>query len=179
MAERVDLYLDVDGVINAFRYNLSTETWPWPTDPRTEWINGYRITWSPELVERLNALCRRPGVKVHWLTTWQREAAEVLSPQIGLDGEWWPVPTSEIDKDRMWDMAVWWKFDFVRTLDPATVPIVWVDDELVFDKVSASWAAEYPEDTLLISPAPHKGITPNMLEKIEEFIDRHLDTKAA
>jgi hypothetical protein len=179
MAEEVSIYLDVDGVINAFQYSSTlADRWPWKKPPRYERINGFLITWSEELVDRLNALCKRPGVSIHWLTTWQRDAAEVLSPAIGLDGEWWPVPT-EVDRLRMVDASsAWWKFDYVRTLDPATGPLVWVDDELAFDRDSTLWAKRYPEDVLLIAPVAHKGITPAMMDAIESFIDRHL-SKAA
>jgi len=86
---KTTIYLDVDGVLNAVSKKSPTLTatgWgEWKTAP----VNGWPILWAPELITALNELAAREDVTFKWLTTWTDDAAKVLSPAIGIEGQEW------------------------------------------------------------------------------------------
>lgn len=83
------IYLDVDGVINAIgRTHPEPKHTGFP-EYKSIMANGYQIAYAPELIAMLNALAARDDVTIKWLTTWEHDAAKVLSPLIGLDGMDW------------------------------------------------------------------------------------------
>ncbi|GGF42767.1 hypothetical protein GCM10011519_15810 [Marmoricola endophyticus] len=169
----VNLYLDVDGVLNAV--SLDTPDWGWP-DAQLSTVNGYPIRWSTTMVARLNRLVAREEVTAYWLTTWGSDAAELLAPALGLDATGWSV-LGEEDRERAIDTlalsgtAGWWKLQAVRShLAPGT-PAIWVDDDLDRDPSAVRWAYEQP-GLLPLSPSTSLALTPADLAAMEAHVDR-------
>lgn len=168
------LFLDVDGVFNAFgnQYFKDKDLWG---DLTTVNVNRFPITFSATLVARINALAERDDVEVYWLTTWAEDAANDLSPALGINGKEWPVagrpPFREKD-------GVWWKLTairgYVEDVIPAGDQVVWVDDDFIVDTEAKEWWQESlaaGQKMLCISPQTHLGITPDEMEKIETFVE--------
>lgn len=158
------IYLDVDGVINA----VTSEVPDWGWDAyRSERINGYPITWSPDLIDVLNDVATTPGVGVYWLTTWCHDAPEKLAWAIGLHGERWPVVGYE-----HWRRATglpWWKhLAIVEHLDGFHGPVLWVDDDHGADGACIAWLAGQPQ-ILAMAPNPMVGITRHEAQIIRRF----------
>lgn len=165
-----DIYLDVDGVLNAVSPS-TPRSWGWG-ESECVTVNGFPIRYSPLLVERLNALAAREDVTVWWLTTWERDAATLLAPAIGLNGSAWEVlGTDEHYSKELADG--WWKWHAVvdHFLSSGT-RAVWIDDDLGFDRKAQEWAAMHVADgTLLtVSPATHRGLTVAEFDAIESWI---------
>lgn len=82
------LYLDVDGVINAFR---ASEEWGFNSiegwDYGSEEVLGYPVMWSEEMVARLLELhAEYPSLELVWVSTWQDDCRKVAEV-VGL-GDW-------------------------------------------------------------------------------------------
>lgn len=164
--------LDVDGVINSIgrpatgtahrSVDLVVQEWP------------VVVWYQPDIVDRINALHRAGRAHVAWLTTWDHEAADVLAPAIGLDdfpivteppGTYAKHPGSRLGH-------TWWKLaaahaELARAPRPA---LIWTDDE-ISDDVRAATKARWPElPTLMLRPLEMPGLTPEHLDRIEDFL---------
>lgn len=162
--DEVEVYLDVDGVINALGRGRS----PWPEGSlRQRRINGFIITWSTDLIDRLNALAARPHVHFHWLTTWLSDAPQMLAPQIRLDGADWPV----VGADHHETVAYpdWWKLHAIREVISEDRRAVWIDDDL-YEPKAKDWALTLGDRIMVVQPDPRVGIGPDMMSMIEEWI---------
>lgn len=170
----VNLYLDVDGVLNAV--SLDAPAWQWP-DARLSTVNGFAIRWSAAMVLRLNRLVARAGVTAYWLTTWGSDAPRLLGPELGLDSSRWTV-LGDSERERAIDTlafagtAGWWKLDAIRAHLSAGTPAIWVDDDLARDPGAVRWAAEQP-DLLAVSPDTELALTPGDLAAMERHCDEH------
>jgi hypothetical protein len=145
------LYLDIDGVLNAYeRHVIPDKFLRWP-----EYIAYGREYVAPAMIEALNALIRDFDVKVFWLTTWERGAAE-FGEKIGLTGA----------KDWPWLPAIghgpdgWEKFDSIRQHVATHQPDVsfWIDDDLIDEHEARLWAIV--NGVRWIAPHGLHGITP-------------------
>src|SRR5690606_39765676 len=83
MTEKVRIYIDVDGVINAF-----SNAQPWgKVKPSVTVAYGYRITYHQGLIDALKDIDNsNDNVEFVWLTTWQTLARTDLAPAVGLGG---------------------------------------------------------------------------------------------
>lgn len=166
-----NIYLDIDGVLNAMSHKPPKMNTQWYGEWREEKIMGYTILWSVELVERLNALAERPDVQVKWLTTWRQDAAQTFSAPVGINGQEWFFFD---DHDReMGNLEEWWKFRHFRKdfEDGVAEKYVWIDDDLMWEKHSREWMENISTDLLLpISPNSNHGITRKQMELIESFL---------
>ena len=166
----VDVYLDVDGVLNVLPDSHYLQKWGWGHRYRNDLAlladGTFKITWSPELVERINALAARPDVTIHWLTTWLTEAPSVLCDLVGVAGHDWSVVGAAEFEDLVQE---WWKLDAIRNHAGAN-RIVWADDDLTYSHGAKRWA-EQRGGTLLVETDPRRGITREQMEKIEAFIE--------
>lgn len=156
---RTNLYLDIDGVLNAATAKLTlSKAWPDFTC-----MTPYTLT-SPSMVEQLNATIRHHNIDVFWCTTWEREAA-AFGKRIGLVGaEDWPwLPTADRD-------GKWGKFVSVREHRNATNPdaAIWIDDDLADEHEASLWAARH--GVLALAPTLAHGITPAMLTLIARHV---------
>jgi hypothetical protein len=177
-----DIFIDVDGVINAFPRKADVASWGWRAEVRRRRVNGYMITYSPELIERLNAIAARPDVRMHWLTTWCSDAAEKLAPAIGLDAEDWTVVGEDTFFGPDFDghqvaNGVWWKFKVLRTLKDRSPRTVWLDDHLKGARSALFWALH--EGILAIAPNENTGLTLENIEAVEAYLDEVPDEETA
>jgi hypothetical protein len=164
---KTTIYLDVDGVLNAVSKrtpSLKISGWDnWETKP----VNGWPILFSPDMIAALNDLAQHPDVTFKWLTTWEDDAAKVLSPAIGINGQDWEVLHGD---QHGWRGRDWWKLHAIRD-DAATSEgqrFVWIDDD-----ISAEWGAidwiKSRGDVLAISPSAAQGLTRDDLDQIRAF----------
>lgn len=176
------LYLDVDGVLNAFPYDNGQHmrdgvfdyASPWDDDWQRGVARDYIITWSPTLVDHLNeALAHPDGPELHWTTTWEDNAPEFIRPLLGIE----IAPEREFvvhpGFKRARSASILWKkasiMHRVETMrDEGQEPLAWVhiDDEL--QEVYDDWydIKKYSEEAwerhngLIIGPTSTFGITP-------------------
>ena len=163
-AERVALYLDVDGVVCPFG---ATGRTPWGSAWRYAYAGMLEVAYAAELVDELNMLAPRPGLRCVWLTSWEELAPAVLCPATGLAGGEWPVLTA----DGAGGGADWWKLDAIQADVEFSRPerIIWVDDQLAFEGRAQSWARFLRGRALLVSPDPRRGLSPGELDAIRAF----------
>lgn len=174
MAEKVRIYIDVDGVINAF-----TTKPAWGEPPRQDRILGYVITHHKGLIDSLNEIAENDHVEFVWLTTWQNHAVTDLAPVVGLDGPWRALtsencrPTGYIGFQ---NTAYWWKLDsIIEDLHENPVDkFIWIDDELSLRRGAQDWYNLHHSEKatgLLISPHDSTGLTPDDVCGIIDYIN--------
>ncbi|MBW3093451.1 hypothetical protein KIH79_11075 [Bifidobacterium sp. 82T10] len=178
--------IDFDGVINQFpdekvRRRQNSTTWMKPGDPRIPvydpanwfipdhtdkaWAGRYhgrlKITWSGELVERLNAL----DAQILWLSTWQ-PYIDTLNPKLGVTWptlHWYDPVTREgryTGKRRM-----------VLNHLALGRPIVWIDDEETTYQAGLAIQAHKPTAPVLaVGPDSCIGISRPQMDLIERFV---------
>lgn len=161
------IYLDVDGVINAIGRHHPEAKHTGFSEYRSVMVNGFQIAYAPALIDALNALAFRADVTIQWLTTWEFDAANVLSPQIGLFGEAWSVLTGD---QHRWGGSDWWKLAAIRDDVESTAPdtVIWIDDDLSIERDALNWA--HRAGVHIISPEARYGLTTNHLDKIHSLI---------
>jgi hypothetical protein len=169
------VFLDVDGVLNAFQLDVEHATFDDFTDhaitidDQHGFGRRFDVCLSRTMGERIASL---PAVVV-WVTTWEHHADTYIAPLCGLPAGL-RVLTSPGDVDT-WHGT--WKLDAVRRAvsdDPR--PFVWVDDDLDLfgsgPRSARRWAADLPIENLLLSPDPRAGLTLGDLEAIEAFLEQ-------
>ncbi len=176
--EPPNLFLDVDGVLNALELDggngvdgfedfevHEVEFVFEPGRPRL-----FHVRLSPTMGARIAQL----AVDIHWATTWEHRADSAIAPLCGLP-RGLPVlsPRNEAEE---WDLD--WKFLAVRRSvqrDPR--PFIWIDDDIDFfvdeDVTPREWAADLATPSLLIAPDAGTGVVPRELDAVEEFVHRH------
>jgi hypothetical protein len=169
------ILLDVDGVLNAVCTEPNTQHWD---DWDSAVCNGFTITYSATVGERLLRLAELPGVELLWLTTWEHEANTWIGPLFG-----WP-PFDVIERHDLsqtgWGRSVssgpWWKFVEAKKLwDADPVPFVWIDDDLRFDADGATeWIGSLDGKALGVCPYVREGLTPDLVDHIESFVTERL-----
>jgi hypothetical protein len=170
------ILFDVDGVFNAFGRTLSrsVESTGW-ADWETTYVEGYKIIYAPELIERVNALAAREDVQAQWLTTWCDLAPKSLAPALGIDGADWPV-IGKAEDAASTVINEWWKLTKVREVFTITAdPIIWIDDDHGWNSTIVDawmWARVQRTggDVYKLSPNPNFGITRNQMEYIESLV---------
>lgn len=179
---KTDIFLDVDGVFNAFAWNASHQAEQhWPVDPVTAPINGYRFTWFEAVIDWINQTEAREDVQFHWLTTWRSNAPRLVAPVVGINGATWPVFDGDDEPasfNASWggtrEPAGWWKLSCVESYfgDNPDCRVVWIDDDL-FDSQARAFAKPLEEQgrIILIQPSPHLGLTPAHLTNINAFLE--------
>lgn len=172
------IYIDVDGVVNAFQ---TPATHGDDDSEGVQEVYGYWIRYSRNLVEKLNELHSREDVEFVWLTTWQNLAQEFLAPALGLS-EWQAV----LHKDAApvawtyYEAGVrnyWWKLDALRKHlgENPVDKFVWIDDEF-YEEIryeAKNWVKDNYTDSeaLIIGPDPSEGLNPTQVYGMIEFID--------
>lgn len=156
--------LDVDGVMNAVQMPGKVPTGPgmW-----TEWemtsANGFGITWSPQLVKRMNDLVVADKVEIVWLTTWWDNIEDLPFP------DWHGFRVANTREEYLSHVS-WWKLPVVQRLYSPDQKMVWTDDDIDYDREAVDWLTG-KHNILPICPKTLIGITPNHMDKIEEFLD--------
>lgn len=160
------VYLDVDGVLNAVTKRVPTST-GWGEYQRKK-VNSFPIMYAPALIEAINNLASRDDVTFKWLTTWEHDAAEDLSPAIGINGRDWEVLGGD---QHAYRGADWWKLEAVQKDVATTKPdqFVWIDDDFKDERHAIEWMLDqtngYP-----ISPNMRDGLTREHLDEIRALV---------
>lgn len=166
---KVRILLDVDGVLNAVPFGNKLD--PCWSDWKTVVCMGFPITFSETVGKRLQALIDTPEVEFLWLTTWCDDANKWIRPLFG-----WPtfevagrLSPNERENE-------WWKLTHARRLwEQDKIPFVWIDDDLGFrDDGASGWINSLEGQALGIRPNVRVGLTPKLLDNIEEFVTKKL-----
>lgn len=160
------LLLDVDGVLNAVT-DTDPKTW---TDWQIDRANGFGIRWSPSMIAALTRISER--VEMRWLTTWwdMTERLDFLG-----------LPPMEVanTREEYLSRASWWKLPVAQRVYAEGRPVIWIDDDLSYDKEALEWGRSLPTGTLLgISPTTFRGLEPTHIAVIEDWLDER-EEKAA
>jgi hypothetical protein len=163
----ISLYLDVDGVICPFGPAGRTG---WGSDWNYANAGLLSVAFAQELVVGLNGIAALAGLRCVWLTSWEDLAPEYLSPAIGLDAGRWPYLTA----DGGGTGETWWKLRAIQEdLDRSRADaLVWIDDQLRFEREAQSWARILGQRILMVSPDPRQGISPGELAAVRSFLER-------
>ena len=163
------LFLDVDGVLNAFgawevvdpSLHMSLANVRAPEGFRRATADGYELLLRPEHVAWLAALQAR--VDVVWATMWQDRAPAALAPVLGIGADWpwidFAATQGFRSHQRTGEGIGSYKFPGVVAA-AGDRPLVWIDDDL--EPAIYDWAAGRTEDgvpTLLVQPSPAEGWT--------------------
>jgi len=189
------IYLDVDGVLNAIpaASDIVTRT-GWPRFERVQ-VNGYWITFAPELLRALEAIHdwthwsldgdeEEDSVEIVWLTTWREKATADLAPAIDFNAKHWRV-VSDGDSAHGYvklgfsDYSYWWKVDALATdlIENPVDYVVWLDDDQVAYNDSVTSIIKKFNDTQFLTIAPHTtvGLTRDHIDLIRQFVRRAQD----
>jgi hypothetical protein len=163
------LLLDVDGVLNAARFDLP-EGW------RRGTFNGFVLSWDPTVTRRLRRLHDSGRVEIQWLTTWATNADQLLAEPMGLPrglkthARAGAAPTGFLGP--LGGAASWWKLDLARKVVEAEPDrrIVWIDDDLAAQAAeTGEWLAAHPH-VLVVAPDLFTGLTHEQLDAIEAWL---------
>jgi hypothetical protein len=169
-------FLDVDGVINAVSKIENVHYSQFSTWEETV-VNGYKIRYSPEVVDFINKMSER--VEVRWLTTWRDKAVEMLAPALGInvfpydnaEGRW--NPNGSFGGQNYLPENRWWKLNVILNhIENGGEHFIWSDDDLnpyVRNYVRKIADVEGME-TVFITPEMKYGLTGQNLERIEKFV---------
>lgn len=138
--------------------------------------------YSPQLIAALNDLNAREDIEFRWLTSWDREARDLISPAIGLEGEGWriverqePTGSRKLSKS---SLEYWWKLDAFKA-DIMAAPIkrlIWIDPDIDdHENEIDNWMDPYgvlEENRLYITPGRH-GLTADHIKQIYQFLDEN------
>lgn len=169
-------FVDVDGVLNALG--------PAPVGDHRPVVQVeslrrevFPIRYDPRVVSALNDLTRSGLMELIWLSTWSASARERLAPAIGQEGGSRvladandpSLARSPYDAHRPW-----WKLQLLldAIADDPDRAVVWVDDDLD-DGTKARFPELHPGPSLLITPDPGVGLTPDGVDEITAFVRRH------
>jgi hypothetical protein len=177
-AVRPHLFLDVDGVINAFEFFPGREFAGFDDFDAHQVVferedgtsRDFIVFLSPAMGSRLAGL----SVDISWVTTWEHRADTHIAPLCGLP-RGLPVLSRPDDADDPWGG---WKFHEVRrAVQQNPRPFVWVDDDIDSFRTGTMtarlWAASISTPNLLVALDPSAGLLPEQLDLIETFLAQH------
>lgn len=160
--------LDVDGALSADAMG-SPEHYGY-TEHRT---GGGRAVLNQQVADRLQTLMNR--CELTWASGWNERANEFLCPLLG-----WPsLEVLDLTEARRQFDAAWyrgervvmpehtWKLSAVQAY-VGDRPVAWLDDQLGYDV--QRWAEQRSEPTLLICIDAGRGISPEQLDGLEQWI---------
>ena len=177
-SERPHLFLDVDGVLNAFELGLGSEVDRFDDfdvhEVEFEFEVGHPRTFVVCLSPAMGARFARLAVDIQWVTTWEHRADSAIAPLCGLPSGL-PVLTARDDAES-WDLD--WKFlEVRREVERDLRPFVWIDDDIDFLRDEAvsprEWADGISVPSLLIAPDTRTGLLPRQLDAVDEFVRQH------
>jgi hypothetical protein len=163
------LLLDVDGVLNAARFDLP-DGWSRGT------FNGFVLSWDPTVTARLRELHESGRVEIRWLTTWAGNADRLLAEPMGLprglktyaqEGAA-PIGFGGVLRGQ----PGWWKLATAREVAAAEPDrrIIWIDDDLAEQAAdTGEWLAAHPH-VLVVAPDLFAGLTQEQLDEIEAWL---------
>ena len=167
--DRPILLLDVDGVLNAARWELR-EGWERGT------FHGFVLSWDPTVTARLRALHESGRVEIQRLTTWTTDADRLLAEPMGLPrglkthAREDAGPTGFLAP--LLGLSGWWKLELAREVAEAEPDrrIIWIDDDLAEQADdTGDWLAAHSH-VLVIAPDLLDGLTHDQLDAIEAWL---------
>lgn len=173
------LYLDFDGVLNAFAsrnaFTRHKDTFGYH---RRHTLNGYKVMWSAELVKKMNDLKDAHPYDWAWLTTWTDLAMSMVNPALGTHGDrfvdWDPdfydvtLPFDVVHERGVRKYAAL-KADLL--LNPR--PFVWVDDTATSEYVASDFTGVLDVPHLVVTPVDDFGITRTDFALMTDFMVKH------
>ncbi|MBT1162880.1 hypothetical protein [Bifidobacterium sp. SO1] len=124
-------------------------------------LGTFRILWSDELVQRLDAL----DAEILWLSTWQPHT-DLLNQHLGVNWETikWYDPITDAFRYTGKRRTV---LGYVKT----GRPIIWIDDEETTYEAGLAVSSKQPSAPVLgVGPDARIGISRPQLELIERFV---------
>lgn len=174
--ERPLWLLDIDGVVNALARGPLPDTWP-----EDDWVQRLIITEIPErgvmplpilaarrVLEFVAETHHSDRAEIRWHSTWRAAAVTAFAPALGLPTT---IPISVAPEWLGRPIAHWWKLPAAQRAVAAGRTLIWTDDDLRLYPDEAAALAE--DGGLLIAPYAEVGLTPEELDRIAEFLDKH------
>lgn len=171
-------FLDVDGVINAVSkienvHYSQFSTW------EEKMVNGYKIRYSPEVVDFINRMSER--VEVRWLTTWRDKAVDMLAPALGInvfpfdnaEGRW--SPYGNFNGHNYLPENRWWKLNVIlKHIEDGGENFIWSDDDLYphVRNYVRKIADKEGMESLFVTPEIKYGLNVQNLQRIENFVSQ-------
>lgn len=131
-----------------------------------------RVRFDPDVIAWVESLHER--AEVVWATTWEEagnlfaEAVGLPPLRVGVSHQRHPVKLSQFNDG---DAAGWKGAALAEEFENR--PLVWIDDLAGWHQRSPFW--RHPSDveqTLVVVPEEHVGITPEHIAVVEAFLDR-------
>jgi hypothetical protein len=151
------LFVDVDGVISLFGFDLKGGAGPQPPGP-FHFVDGIPHCISVDAGPRLERL--QEAFDLVWATGWEEKANEYLPHLLGLPEL--DLPVLSFDGRAVFGSAHW-KIDVIGEY-AAGRAAAWIDDNL--DEECQTWALERGLPTLLVQTEPAIGITDEQVEQL-------------
>lgn len=157
------LFLDIDGVINAWRaYTVPPHKQAWADFTRVDGKQWGEII-SPRMIAGLNQLISDHDVQVIWSSSWQRQAP-TFGQKIGLQGAGrWPWLQLGRNDTVHKSLAIG---KYLADVGRVGDRIIWAEDEYKPESLNP-WMDEF--GALPIIPSVWTGITPAMLIQMQHF----------
>lgn len=149
-AERPLLLVDIDGVISLFSPPRAGTVAPRLGSGSWHQVEGIAHLLSAQAAHHLLDL--QDVYDLAWCSGWEERANEHLPHLLGLP----ELPTLSFDRNPGRGHAHW-KLAAIEAFAGPDRPLAWVDDAL--DDACHAWAARRPGPTLLVTTAPHTGLT--------------------
>lgn len=143
--------LDNDGVLNASKAG-------WSAPPRSGWAYadgvGWRMRWEDRAMARIRKVHSSQRVLIVWASSWcgATDQLEKLYKLPKLGSAW---------SSRMYDLD---KQSAALDVLEAGLKLIWTDDEAI----PPDW--ETDNNKLLIRPKTNRGLRPEHLDLIDEFV---------
>jgi len=156
-SDRPILFVDVDGVISLFGFDLKGADGPQPPGP-FHFIDGIPHCIGIDAGPRIERL--QDAFDMVWATGWEEKANEYLPHLLGLPDL--DLPVLRFDGRAVFGCAHW-KIDVIDQYATGRAA-AWIDDNL--DDECRAWAAGRAEPTLLVQTAPEIGITDAQVDQL-------------
>lgn len=151
------LFLDVDGVISLFGFDLGDPNGVKPPGP-FHFIDGIPHCISVATGPRIERL--RDHFDIVWATGWEEKAGEYLPHLLGIPDL--DLPVLSFDGRAVFGSAHW-KIDVINDY-AGNRPAAWLDDNL--DDECKAWAANRAAPTLLVITDPMIGLIDEQVEEL-------------
>ncbi|MGH2613614.1 MAG: HAD domain-containing protein [Thermomicrobiales bacterium] len=129
------------------------------------------VEWSPNAIDAIRRIARRPDVAVAWFSTWGAQAHSVFAKLVGLP----EVRYAVLPPDDVLALSSAWKYVAIADeIYRSSPPLIVIDDQLD-DSVLAgirARAREFGSRFHVVRPDPAVGITPEEVDRVVAWIER-------